>query len=641
MPKIADNPDETTRLEQKIAIEKNPNDKLGLMDQYIALMIFKDVERAKILLTHQEQLLQQTPNNRILIHFLTHKAFVENQLYNYSASLDAYELAIREALKMNEKSQIVTIYIDASGTLINQNNFEKAEQYLEKAHKINAEITEDNTLLSARLKCREGFVQLHYENYPRAIELLLDAEKLITEYDKPLKIKDYYFLTLVQSGLGRVYERGDDFEKSVRSYLTVANMCESIGIRSRLSWHYLNVGNSFMAMGDLESAEEYYKRANQTEEDSRFSARASANANLGYIAYIQENFETALDYFDRSEELFKNRTDGTEATNITSLETYRGQLYMAAGKEKLALQHFAKAFEQAKVRNDKRQLVVICKHIADFHASEGDFKNAYEYQLLYEKISERHHEEISKRKVLELEARFSSEKKKRETEMLRLQATSLQLKALRAQMNPHFIYNALNSIQQFITSNNAADAAKYLAKFAKLMRQSLEYSDMEMLDLEKEIEFLTDYLTINQKLRFEDNLQFTIEVDEKLDDDFVAVPTMIVQPYVENAIEHGLRGRKDGKILVQFLYHNEKSLICVVEDNGVGREKVRLHQDQIGYHETHRSRGTTITEQRLSLLLGNEQGGNYIQTFDLKSKITGEAEGTRVEILIPFMEMSI
>ena len=416
-------------------------------------------------------------------------------------------------------------------------------------------------------------------------------------------------------------------------------MCESVGIKSRLSWHYLNVGNSFMSLSDLESAEEYYKRTIQTDEDSRHSARASANANLGYISFVRENYEVALDYFDRAEELFSSKPGGIDYLNITHLETYRAQLHLSAGRKKQALQHFAKAFEYAKNRNDKRQLVIICRHIADFHASEGNYKEAYEYQLLNEKISERHYEEISKRKVLELEAYYETDKKRRETEILKLQATSLQLKALRAQMNPHFIYNALNSIQHFITSNNSAGAAKYLAKFAKLMRQSLEYSDMETIDLEKEVDFLEDYLNINQKLRFEDNLQYEIFVDEALEEDFIGVPTMIVQPYVENAIEHGLRGRKDGKITIQFLQNDAYSLICTVEDNGVGREKVRLQQQQSGYHETHRSRGTAITEQRLRLLHPSEKDKTHVKVIDIKSTETGAAIGTRVEILIPFIDI--
>ena len=116
-------------------------------------------------------------------------------------------------------------------------------------------------------------------------------------------------------------------------------------------------------------------------------------------------------------------------------------------------------------------------------------------------------------------------------------------------MNPHFMYNALNAIQNYITSNKLTDAAKYLAKFAKLMRQSLDYSDMEIISLEKEIEFLENYLLINQKLRFEDNIRYIIKVDDEIEEDIMGIPTMIIQPYIENAVWHGLRYKTEkGKL---------------------------------------------------------------------------------------------
>jgi len=149
-----------------------------------------------------------------------------------------------------------------------------------------------------------------------------------------------------------------------------------------------------------------------------------------------------------------------------------------------------------------------------------------------------------------LEAKYDFERRKQEAELLILQANRLQLKALRAQMNPHFLYNALNSIQNYITSNDMTHAAKYLAKFAKLMRQSLEYSDVEVISLEKEIAFLENYLFINEKLRFADRMSYRIKVDDDIEEDLIGVPAMIVQPYLENAIEHGLRSKKDGILAV-------------------------------------------------------------------------------------------
>jgi two-component system, LytTR family, sensor kinase len=220
--------------------------------------------------------------------------------------------------------------------------------------------------------------------------------------------------------------------------------------------------------------------------------------------------------------------------------------------------------------------------------------------------------------------------------MLRLQASSLQLKALRAQMNPHFMFNALNSLQNYIADEFAA---KYLAKFAKLMRMSLDYSEMEIISLEKELEFLEDYLLINQKLRFQDRLQYQIIVDEELEDDIIGVPTMIVQPYIENAIEHGIKPKRGGLIKIEFKLLDDDGILCSIEDNGIGREKAAELQKRAGYHEQHKSRGTSITEKRLELLHNDRKDGFSVKTIDLLDPLSNEASGTRVEILIPIVEM--
>ena len=242
---------------------------------------------------------------------------------------------------------------------------------------------------------------------------------------------------------------------------------------------------------------------------------------------------------------------------------------------------------------------------------------------------------------MELEVKYEAEKKKQETELLRLQATRLQLKALRAQMNPHFMYNALNSIQNYITSNEVTSAAKYLAKFAQLMRRSLEYSDLEIISLEKEIEFLEEYLHLNEKLRFENRLNYEIIIDEEIEEDILGVPTMIIQPYVENAIEHGLRTKKDGLIRVLFFLYDEDTILCVVEDNGIGREKAHQLRLQDPQYQNHRSRGTSITEERLEILRNSKGKEPFVKTIDLKDEQTGEASGTRVEIMIPVMEIQM
>jgi sensor histidine kinase YesM len=197
----------------------------------------------------------------------------------------------------------------------------------------------------------------------------------------------------------------------------------------------------------------------------------------------------------------------------------------------------------------------------------------------------------------------------------------------------------LNGLQNYIVSNQADFAEKYLAKFSKLMQASLEYSDLEIISLESELEFLKDYLLINQKLRFGDSMQYQVTVDEDLEEDIIGVPTMIVQPYVENAIEHGLRPNKGGLITIEFKYYDEDTILCIVQDDGVGREFTREQQKKDGYELRHKSRGTSITEKRLELLNSTKKDKFFVQIIDLKDPLSKKPLGTRVEIKIPIVEL--
>ena len=202
-------------------------------------------------------------------------------------------------------------------------------------------------------------------------------------------------------------------------------------------------------------------------------------------------------------------------------------------------------------------------------------------------------------------------------------------------MNPHFIFNALNAIQNFINGNRGEEAAIWLARFAKLMRRALDLSDLEVIELDEEVDFLNQYLELNKTLRFRDAFTYEIIVDKNVRGLYADIPAMIVQPFVENAIEHGLRPQKGGHLEVRFSLHNPTSLRCTVLDNGVG-----LYAQKPSATDKHRSKGVSITKQRLALLF-EERGEKVdfpVEMVDLAEKTKGEQCGVRVEILIPIVE---
>ncbi len=625
-------------LEAKLRFQKDPFQRLILLDKLAGHCAYTDITRAKALLQELDGILHQFPNPDIRLNYHLNTATIENQLYQFAEAERHFLEAIELIEERGTVKQQAEVYIDYAGTCMNQENMEAAMEFLDKASRLLKNFPDERLL--ARITCREGFLNLHYSNYSKAIELLLEADKNITTMGQVLELKDYYFLTLIHSGLGKIYERNDDAQKSVRAYLNVVNMCEAMGMRSRLSWHYLNVGISSMAVNDQEKAEQYFQKALDVSDDSSEFTRASAYANLGFCYHAKGKFEEALSLFDQAEELYLSNSE-KDYYNFSTIASWRGRVYRDLGEDRVALENFLQAFEYADLGEEYKLLAVICSDMAQLYADQEDYRNAYEYQCLHDKYNSFYNQQVDKRRQLELEIKYEAEKKKQEMELFRLQATRLQLKALRAQMNPHFMYNALNAIQNFITSHEVSAASKFLAKFAQLMRQSLEYSDLEIISLEKEIEFLRDYLYINEKLRFEDRLQYEIVVDDEIEEDILGVPTMIIQPYVENAIEHGLRTKTDGLIKVHFFLHDEDTILCIVEDNGIGRKKASLQRLQNPEFQNHRSRGTAITEKRLEILHNSREKDMFVKTIDLSHPETGEASGTRVEIKIPIMEIQV
>lgn len=224
--------------------------------------------------------------------------------------------------------------------------------------------------------------------------------------------------------------------------------------------------------------------------------------------------------------------------------------------------------------------------------------------------------------------------KRKEEEKTRLNKMlgELELTALKAQMNPHFIFNSLGSIQNLINRDKKTEANIYLSKFAKLLRLTLDNSDKKEIPLADEINMLELYLGL-ESLRFNNQFEYKIEMAETVDIYEVKIPTMILQPFCENAIKHGLLPKKaEAALLLQFEIVDGNTLHCVVQDNGIGRvQREKLKESSVSGHI---SKGIKITRNRLELV-------NQLRNKPAEIKITdlydddGKAAGTRVDILIP------
>jgi ligand-binding sensor domain-containing protein len=215
------------------------------------------------------------------------------------------------------------------------------------------------------------------------------------------------------------------------------------------------------------------------------------------------------------------------------------------------------------------------------------------------------------------------------------QKFDLEQKALRLQINPHFIFNSLNSIQSYILENDIENAVFYLGKFSQLMRIILSNTTSKYVTLKDELAALRYYIELEQ-LRFSNKFDYNIKIDSDLDEEFIEIPPMIIQPYVENAIIHGLINLPDtGTLSIIISKKSDNSLLCIVRDNGIGRDKAAEIARDSGIK--HNSRGMLITKARLEILNRQSKDDFSVRIVDLKDN-NNKPAGTEVRIIIHFME---
>jgi tetratricopeptide (TPR) repeat protein len=203
----------------------------------------------------------------------------------------------------------------------------------------------------------------------------------------------------------------------------------------------------------------------------------------------------------------------------------------------------------------------------------------------------------------------------------------LALKSLRSQMNPHFIFNALNSVNHFIAQQDERTANRFLSEFSQLMRLVLEYSQEDFITLQKEQEILTLYMKL-EHYRFRDKFEYEIEIDESINAESISVPPMLIQPYLENAVWHGLRYRESVGFLKMSMVQRDSRLLVTITDNGIGRK--RSSELKTENQKKHRSTGLKNIRERLAIL-----NTVYKTHYEVNVSDGPGGEGTVVEISLP------
>jgi sugar lactone lactonase YvrE len=221
--------------------------------------------------------------------------------------------------------------------------------------------------------------------------------------------------------------------------------------------------------------------------------------------------------------------------------------------------------------------------------------------------------------------------KEKEQAKLTRQMAELEQRALRSQMSPHFIFNSLNSIQQYVAERDITGANKFITDFSRLIRMTLDLSTYSLINMSDEMDYITTYLKV-EKARLENQFDYCINIDKTLNLQEIYLPPLLLQPYVENSIRHGIKYRLEGGGLIQIIARKEdKGILISIEDNGIGRQAAKKYKSK--YHIQYQSRGMSINEDRIKLLNSSAEKKIQLEIIDLYNS-KNEATGTRVDIFL-------
>lgn len=614
-------------LENRFRAAPSEKERLSCGEDLLRCYTYTQPDKALVLL---EQLTEGSSHRHSAFLWKT-RGLLASQRNDLAQAFYAFKEALQAAETEGSPEMMAEVLLDHIALDLNRSALPDAELHLDMAGR--AFRQQPRSRLSFRMLVRQGFMELHDHRESAALTSFLQAERLLPAMHGQWTWEDLDHLALLHGGMGEVYAASGERELARQSFQKALGISRRYGLVNRLVWHLLLAGNAALALERWDEAESLYREvAGCALAAGQEGARAGALANLGFILLRKDKMAEAAEALDAAERIY--RQGEGDPKNLAVVETWKARLARQEGRKGEVMPHFIRATELAREVQDNRQLALICRDIAHYLASQDDHRNAFDYFQLYDELAERSREEVQQRRLMEIQVRYETEQKEQEARHLRSEAIELRLQAMRAQMNPHFLFNALNGIQSFIHSEEPDKASRFLAKFAGLVRKTLNMSNAELVTLEEEVSFIQDYLFINQKLRFDGRLEFEVSVDEDVEDDRLMVPPMMIQPFVENAIEHGFIKRDKGHVWIHIAPDGEDRICCTVRDDGIGREAAIALRAQEPQRESHQSLGIGITMERLEMLNQSGHPGHALVVNDLTDE-SGEPAGTLVRLFFP------
>ena len=633
-----------------------------------------------------EQEVLKTGEPRIIAEYYRRKA---NCYYYKSDFITAEEiylkaLEIRKSIETENKdstnqSEIANLIYNLAIVTQYQGKYFEAIEYTKQLEKIYLDLKDYRNLA---FRCYNYTAKMYY--------FLGDYEKALIysykETDIGKKIQDTISLSYSIDFQAVLMQGLDLYDEALKLQLESMKLREQIGDSLLISYSFNNIGSTYIMLKDYQKAKEYFEKSMAIKLNYDSAGLAQTYNNLGIVYQNLSLFDESEACYRKSYEVCSQKSDSyglaKASINLANILNFKKDF-------KLAESYYTRAFEISLENGYKDLIIDVTNSAQEFYFNQKQFDKAYEMLLLntiykdsvknddvIKKITRleaehefnqkqvedsivRHQEKIKEQALYNQEIRrkelllwvfgiafffiiaiiFVAFKtyqlrKQNQENILKQKALEIEKNLLRSQMNPHFIFNAMNSIQNFISENDSYSAIRYLSKFAKLIRLILENSLHQTILLCDEILSLQLYLELEQ-VRFNNRFDFSIDLDKDIDEETIQVPPMLIQPFVENAIIHGIMPLEHkGLIKISIREKQDNScLVCEIIDNGIGREKsAKLKQKQ---GKTHKSVGMQLTRERLASLNSETEpkmSFNIADVLDEQNKVTG----TKVIIQIPY-----
>ena len=610
------------------------------------------------------------------------KAEILNELADsYKASnpdllLDYATKALQLSQKIEYKIEEAFAYLNLGNSNIISGNYSEALKNFTSAQTILE--NETQTDFENNLKIKKGLAKAYgsigivfseQSNYSKALQFHLKAVKIYELINDDKKCAQVY------NNIGVEYKSQNNDFKALEYFFKSQNIQKKLNDPT-IGITLTNIANCYLKQKNNEKAIEYYSKAkNNIDKNPDARALSEWYNNMGLYYQAIKNPTKAIENWNLAIQTSKTIDDKYSVANTY---LFLGQLYSYQKNMPLALTNANLALSLAKETGSLEQTVFAEKLLSTIYKQQNNPVSALQHFELYSLAKDSLNNEENIRKGVEVAMNFEFDKREviqkeeiekknlllkeqskqnklqllfaglfalmlggigflvynriqlKKTLTLQKELAEYEQKALHLQMNPHFVFNCLGSISSFIVQNGAHSAVRYLAKFSKLMRLTLEYSKQSLIPIDKEIQGLQNYLELEQ-LRFNHKFDFSITKDEAIEDD-LALPPLLLQPFVENAIIHGIiPGKEHGKIGIDFKLDTQ-NLICTIIDNGIGFEKSKeIKTDTV---VVHKSMALDITKKRLEMIAASTSKKAEVEISELYPESKG-LKGTKVVLYLP------